>query len=297
MTTATLARALRRDALSRDFDAAGVAFKCLGGPIAPSLDNTPIVQLDVHETPRCGEYIRLWPGAADNQVEVVARDRSLGQVVLRVREKPRPFTRPIFRSRWHAEGAQEAEIAAQGGTLLGHNRSHFFVRFFTPDEERLYLCGRDEQRLFVAQLPPGPGLVVDSVAAAHQALKPRLVRLAEETFPGAVVRQGEWFFIPPSAADACKLADALSRDPHALRAHRSVGAGGEARPHVADEVVVLRRSRPRGELRMAPATVTFARGEVRHVDHFPVRLPDFCRVVLNTAVQPGRDERRLRWFD
>jgi hypothetical protein len=297
MATGTLARALRRDALSRDFDAAGVAFKCLGGPIAPSLDNTPIVQLDVHETPRCGEYIRLWPGAEDNQIEVVAQDRSLGQVVLRVREKPRPFTRRVFRSAWRAEGVQEAEIAAQGGTVVGHDGTHFLVRYFTPDEVRLYLCGRDEQRLFVAQLPSAAGPVVDSVAAAHQALKPRLVRLAEEAFPDAVVRQGEWFFIPPSPADALKLADALAREPHVLRAQRSVGGGGEARPHVADEVVLLRRARPRGERRRAPATVTFARGEVRHVDHCPVRLPDFCRVVLNTAVQPGRDERRLRWFD
>lgn len=297
MSSGTLARALRRDALSRDFDAAGVAFKCLGGPIAPSLQNTPIVQLDVHETPRCGEYIRLWPGAADNEVEVVAGDRSLGQVVLRVREARRAFTRLIFRSHWRPEGAQEAEIAAQGGTLLGRDRTHYTVQFFTPDEERLYLCGRDEQRLFVAQVPVSPDLAVDSVSAAHLALKPRIVRVAEQTFPGDVVRQGEWFFIRPSPADARKLAEALARDPHAMQAQRSVGAGGEARPHVADEVVVLRRARRRGGRRAVPATVTFARGEVRHVDHFPLHLPDFRRVVRNTAVQPAREERRLRWFD
>lgn len=239
MSSGTLARALRRDALSHAFDAAGVAFKCLGGPIAPSFENTPIVQMDVHETPRCGEYIRVWPGAADNELEVVAQDRSLGQVVLRVREAQRPFTRRILRDRWRPEGVQEAEIVARGGSLLGRDRTHHHVQFLTPDEERLYLCGRDERR----------------------------------------------------------LAEALARDPHALRPRRSVGAGGEVRPHVADEVVVLRRARPRGERRRLPATVIFARGEVRHVDHAPVRLPDFRRVVLNTAVQPGREERRLRWFD
>lgn len=293
MTRQNPARALRRDALAPAFEAAGLGYRQLGGPIAPSAENTPIFQLDVHETARSGEYIRLWPGADDNEVEVTGWDRSWRQVVLRVREARRPFLRRVFRSGWRPDEAQVARIEAEGGSIVAFERNHFVARYFTPDEERRYLCGRDEQRLFVAQLPTGEA--IESVEAAHAALVPALARRVEACWPGSVVRQGEWFFVPPSPADTRKLALALAGDPHAVRPRRSVCPGGEARPHVADEVVSLRRSRRTG----APAeAVRFARGEVRHVDHFPLWLPDFRRVVLNRAVVAVREEaRRLRWID
>ncbi|MGQ0703590.1 MAG: hypothetical protein ACT4PM_10705 [Gemmatimonadales bacterium] len=141
--------------------------------------------------------------------------------------------------------------------------------------KRKILCGRDERFLFVVTVPNPFGMAVNSVAAAHEALKPAEIREAGER--GRWLRQGEWFFvpypwIPLDSTGARKRVRLGLPNPHVVQYlwgnPSDLGGGfGSWR----------REIRP-----------VFARGFVRHRDHKPLHLRVWHRVYRNSAGQaPG----------
>src|SRR5262245_21568358 len=177
------------DLLRARFDRAALGFKLLGGPLAGSPD---IFQLDIHRSPKFGEYFRLWPGAKENRIQVLGYDRAFRQVVLFVKEARRPF-RQLVQKRVNLKREDvEAQAVREGGRFVREWRETYELEMFTPATERRYLIGKDDINLFIAQIPRG-----DDVAQAHRALKPFEVVEAESRRV-SVDRQGEWFFVRPT---------------------------------------------------------------------------------------------------
>ena len=81
--------ALERAQLEKSFSEVPVGLKLVGGPIQSG--NPSIFQMNVRQSPRFGEYFQIWPGARDNEIEVLSTDRQLFQLVLRVKEPRRRF--------------------------------------------------------------------------------------------------------------------------------------------------------------------------------------------------------------
>lgn len=289
MSTSTLPRALWRDGLRHDFARAKLGLKVLGGPLgaeprARGEGTLEIFQMDIRSTPRGDEYLRIWPGAGDNQLEVLDVDPALRQVVLRVKEARRRFVHLVWSGGQSPERVT-AEVEARGGRVIAWGRGRCWVEDWTPSHERRYLCGRDDVKLFITETEGA-----STIAEAHEWLKPRRVRRAEAEAPGSVSRQGEWFFVPPTPQELEALAERLASDPHAVRRAEPLGRGPSPRPHVAERVITLRPGH-RFESR-------FASGTVRHVDHHPLVLPALRRVVPNTAYQrPKPQVARIRWID
>jgi hypothetical protein len=150
--------------------------------------------------------------------------------------------------------------------------------------ERRYLCGKDDVRLFIAEIRGGT-----TVAEAHASLRPPAASRA------GTVRQGEWFFVPVTDQERLDLERWLAGHPRAIKRERPIAAG--ARPHVADEWVrVDRRVRRFWGQERTPEL--FARGAVRHVGHNLLWLDDWRLVVRNREVVPGEEgRRRMRWID
>jgi hypothetical protein len=133
------------------------------------------------------------------------------------------------------------------------------------------LCGRDERSLFAVQVHNPRGMVVNTVRAAHEALKPSEVQLAG----GRVLRQGDWFFVP--------WCDTIWEGWHVRR-----GRLGWGNPHVVDQLVGHpgRVSNP-VHWRIA-SDIVLARGFVRHREHKPLHLRIWHRVYSNIAARaPG----------
>lgn len=280
-------RARSRRQLAKSFAKVPLGFKLLGGPLAPS--NADIFQMDIHASRRFGEYVRIWPGASDNEIEVLAFDKGLRQLVLRVSEPRRSFTQWVPK-RWTSQAEAVEQAEATGGQLLGDNGMSWHLELWTPTEERRFLCGRDDVHLFIAQVSGG-----GTVARAHEALTPLAVRQARRRRPNSVRRQGEWFFVPLTARDIRTLDEQLATRPRAIRRRHPVGAGG--RPHRADEVVRVDR-RVRADWRRLSGVMAFARGWVRHPDHNPLYLEHWRRVVRNLEVGAAEQDRlRLQWID
>ncbi len=110
-----------------------------------------------------------------------------------------------------------------------------------------------------------------------------------------VVRQGEWFFLEPSANELAALATAVRELRTAVRTRVPIGRSGN--PHVADEFVVVPATRVGAVL--VERTV-LARGRVRHVDHDTVHRPSWAKVVRNA--EPVADDGvarmdGIRWID
>jgi hypothetical protein len=285
--------ALDRALLKKLFANVPVGLKLLGGPINGS--SASIFQMSIQQSPRFGEYFQIWPGAADNEVEVLSHDAALRQLVLRVKEPRRPYLER-FRS-WLSSadrGRARAEAYAQtaGGRVLREQRDSWLLEMWTPSVERRYLCGMDDLHLFIAEIREG-----DTVAEAHESLKPELVRAAEAIAPGCVQRQGEWFFVPPTDEESRRLSAHLKSWPGALALDWPVGPG--RRPHVAGGVVAIDR-RVRSEHREYRRPEVYARGLVLHPDHRPLRVETWRRVVRNREI-PGPPiadpKRRVRWID
>lgn len=277
--------AFERAQLKKSFSDVLVGLKLLGGPINPV--NPAIFQMNIHQSPRFGEYFQIWPGDRKNEIETLAWDRCLGQLVLRVKEPRRRYEEIVRKNSWVNVDRVEARAHASGGRIFKETRDDWRLEMWTPAVDRRYLCGKDDLHLFIAQLRDG-----DTVAEAHESLKPDEVRRAEELLPGSMQRQGEWFFLPPSGEESERLSAHLKDRPEALRPCAPVGDGG--RPHVADFVVSIDR-RTRTEHREYRRPEVYARGGVVHPDHRPVRLDRWSRVVRNREVVPER--LRVRWID
>lgn len=289
MSASTLPRALRRDGLLPDFARANLGLKILGGPLGAERrgrgqGTLEIFQMDIRSTTGGAEYLRIWPGAADNQLEVIDADPAHRQVILRVKEARRPFVNLVW-TRGRSPEQILPEVEAQGGRVIAWGRGCCWVEAWTPSHDRRYLCGRDDVKLFITETPGA-----STVAEAHHWLKPKRVRLAEAEMPGSVLRQGEWFFVAPTQAEQEAVAARLGSDVHAPRRSEALSRGPNPRPHVADLVITLRPGH-RFEVR-------FASGTVRHVDHHPLVLPALRRVVPNTAYRAPKPEvTRIRWID
>ena len=279
--------ALERAQLKKSFSDVPVGMKLLDGPINPG--NPAIFQMNIHRSPRFGEYFQVWPGHRSNEVEVLAVDRSFVQLVLRVKEPRRRFVQIVGKRPWSRVEDVEARARSSGGHILKETRSDWRLEMWTPAVDRRYLCGRDDLHLFVAQVPQG-----DTVAEAHESLKPDDVRRAEAVSPVGVLRQGEWFFLPPSGEEAERLVDHLKERPRALRLAAPVGQG--ANPHVADFVVTIDR-RIRTQHREYRRPEVYARGAVVHPDHRRLWLEDWRRVVRNREVGGAGNGLRIRWID
>src|SRR6266496_2665437 len=98
--------ALERAQLKKSFSDVPVGLKLLGGPINPG--NPAIFQMNIHRSPRFGEYFQIWPGDRNNEVEVLALDHSFAQLVLRVKEPRRRFVGIVGKDSWRRAEAVEA---------------------------------------------------------------------------------------------------------------------------------------------------------------------------------------------
>ena len=276
-----------RAQLKASFSKVPVGLKLLGGPI--NTGSPSIFQMNIEKSRRFGEYVQIWPGDRNNEVEVLSMDSSLSQLVLRVKEPRRRYVEVVRKSEFTRRDAIEERASAAGGGILVETRYDWRVELWTPALERRYLVGKDDLHLFIAQVQTG-----DTVAQAHDSLKPDLVRHAEPALSRSVVRQGEWFFLPLSAEDAQRLGAHLNLWPRAVKLRSSVGEGG--RPHIADEVVTVDR-RVRSKHREYRRPEVYARGQVSHPDHRDLFLNEWRRVVRNAEIRTSNDRLRIRWVD
>ncbi len=112
--------ALDRAQLQRSFLAVPVGLKLLGGPINPG--SPAIFQMNLHQSQRFGEYVQIWPGAPNNEIEVLSSDPSLFQLVLRVKEPRRRFVEIVRKTSWTKLERVEAHARTGGGRILAETR-------------------------------------------------------------------------------------------------------------------------------------------------------------------------------
>lgn len=235
------------ESLVRGFDRAGVPLKIAERPFV-RVSTDAIVQMDVRRTTEHGrvrEEVLLWPGRGA-EIRVADTDADLNQLVLRVREGGRTFT-------------EDRYVPHLKRTVKLYRR--------TTPELRRFLVGMDEAHLFVAQLTTP----ATTVAEAHRGLRPKTLEERPEAF-----RQGEWFFVPATAAEReeiRKLARVFFRRNERLGGRRTM----RGRPHFAEQLVRV-QVRDDAAIRF----VEFARGRVRHPDHAVLELKEWMRVFVNT---------------
>jgi hypothetical protein len=248
----------------RRFREARLDLLLLDEPIArgrAAASTRDIVQIDIDKL-RGHERFRIYPGAPDNRVEVLGVDRPHQQLVLFVEESARRFETRIGHSDKPPRGARVLAKDARGQT----------IEQFTSAEKRHFLCGMDEQHLFIAQLPYG----ASSVHAARDALRAPEVPPAFVHRRHDIVRQGEWFFLPTKPGEIAAVETVAQRRVQTrIGIAQAAGIPRAGRPHVADEVVVLP---PEGS---RPLPRIYVRGEVKHPDHRTVYFPTFRRTVPN----------------
>ena len=172
-------------------------------------------------------------------------------------------------------------------------------------EKHRFLCGRDEDHLFVASVA-----AVSTVAAAKASLKPTLLteqevglnvakrnRRKTKTFK----RQGEWFFVPVEVGASPLLVTTneplrRSNNNKAHVAQYAFRSGGESvmvcNQHPAAltllEYEQLIESNPSARhwnwRQMKRDAMVFAKGKVKHPDHATIYLDGWHRVLMNTEV-------------
>lgn len=229
-----------------------------------------IVQIDITREAKKNrplERFRVYPGHASNRLEVLDVDTSLRQLVLAVDEAERSFAVAMSRRASLPEGA----------TIVRRSGETVWVEQRTDGRLRHFLCGMDEAHLFIAMLP----FEVDTVEAAHEALRPPIVSELEARTSAPTVRQGEWFFVALPASEEREVSSLARRT---LPVRRNVGIAEAAgirrigRPHVAEEVLVVK-----GIPDAAGDTSerVYVRGSVRHPDHRTIVLPAWRRTIEN----------------
>lgn len=170
-----------------------------------------------------------------------------------------------------------------------------------------FLCGHDERHWFAASVNAG----AVNVPNAMDFLKPPLVRDMERQTKvkrknknrrknAAFLRQGEWFFIPRPNFSPPGKDRILYREP--------IRRGGGGKPHVIEflyrtggETVYVNRQFPSGLTKeqlqqrmkfdktlktnqfrvMRRNMQVFAKGRVRHPDHYTLELQGWHEVVMN----------------
>jgi hypothetical protein len=277
------------------FADAGLRLQLARAPIARALGAEVVFQMDIRRARAWdphSEYYVAWPGAADNVAVVQGVDRAVHQLVMMVHEPKRWFweevptwqvRNAVRKGNAHAQLATRARVPVEDVRVLNNNG---WVRRTTDERKRHFLAGRDERQLFMCRLPRACATVAD----AHRALRAPEVVEARSALERPI-RQGEWFFVTV-AADVLEL---VGREITGHRAwvRRKVSIGSviprAGKPHVADELVVLRHA--------GGALQVFVRGAVRHVDHKTIRLYEWHRVYRNREVEEGRSPFGGTWID
>ncbi len=253
-----------RTSLVRRFELARLDLDVLRAPIGrPGRGVDEIVQLDIATSRGAAQHFRIFPGARENRIEVLGADAPHRQLVLFVDEPRRAFEVTVSR-----------RVAIAPGTrVLATTPKTRTIEQFTDARKRHFLCGMDEQHLFIAELPYG----VSSTHAARESLRapevPPSLRLRGEE----VIRQGEWFFLPLRVREmgGVGLAETNGRIRRNSGSEQAAGIPRAGRPHVASEVLVVPTPN-------APSTPSlFVRGAIRHPDHRTVVFREFRRAVPN----------------
>jgi len=239
-----------RQHLPARFASANLSLVVAEAPLARRGPNE-IVQMDIARA-RKNEHFRIFPGASTNRIEVTTVDRSERQLVLLVHEPRRKFTTTIS-----ASAPRDPRVR-----VIFEDRFRRIIELQTSESKRHFLCGMDEQHLFIARLPRAASTVSD----AHRALRalevPPSLRLHKER----VRRQGEWFFLPITA-DEERMLDAVAVQQNTGIAH-AANIPRAGRQHFADEIAVTKHG-------------VFVRGRVRHPDHRTLDVRGWHRVVPN----------------
>lgn len=248
--------------LKKRFDLAGVPLRIAPRPFVRGgrvrIDSGAMV-MDIRQASRSapgGEAVVLWPGEA--HLEVRAVDPGRQQLVLDVRERGRAITIrfPTYPTRWHTQ--------------------------HVPADERAFLIGKDECRLFMAQLPGR----ASSVANARDMLAPTVLR-SYRRVGVRVPRQGEHFFLPATASELSSIEETLRYVVPVPGPVRPQRAGIEQRrtgkPHHATKTLIV-------------AGCQFVMGKIRHPDHHPLRLREWARPELNREAQTPL-ARGITWVD
>jgi len=309
---------MHHEHLVRRFADAGLTVVVFDRPIVGGVirGNGDIVQIDIQRDRR-REWFRIYPGAADNRIEVVGIDKKISQLVLMVHEVAREFFEDVAYARWceivgkdgwvetlaQTLGVQARDIfvrnARHGRTIL-----NVTIRHRTPSAKRHFLCGVDERQLFIAQLPRA----VSSVREAHASLKSTTVSLAEGQGFRAE-RQGEWFFVEPTPQELMAIDVGFRKKIITVERNVPIGpftvAGGlrgprvrqfGGNPHTADELIVLPGTPVENGFVVRNRREVFIRGRVRHVDHATVKFSDWRKVIRNAEANEGK-ARGVFWVD
>jgi hypothetical protein len=230
-----------------------------------------IVQMDISREPtrraRDAERFRIFPGHAENRLDVVEADAALRQLVLFVDEPVRAFETRLMKQ----------ALVPEDAVIVRENHAFRWIVQHTQGRARHFLCGMDEAHLFIALLPEA----ARSVREAHACLRDALVDELEERAPQPTIRQGEWFFVAVPEAEQREVSY-LARK--VLRVVRRRGIAEAARiarvgrPHVADEVLVVRGI---PDASGDTSERVYVRGAVEHPDHATIVLDAWRRVVPN----------------
>lgn len=249
--------------LPRKFSKARLDLELLREPLAGGRlgGQRDIVQIDIATGRNPAQRFRMFPGAVDNRIDVLGTDAARRQLVLFVDEPRRRFEVALDKRRNPRPSAR----------IIRETATTFITEQFTAGRKRHFLCGMDEQHLFIAELPRG----ASSTHEARESLRNPAVPSSLTVRGEKVVRQGEWFFVPLRPAERA-LVELIAESRGSQRnigIAQAAGIPRAGRPHVADEVVVDRS--PRGEAKV------YVRGAIRHPDHQTVVFRELRRAYPN----------------
>ena len=268
---------MRLQHLKTAFIKAGIGLEIAEKPFVGN--NPKIVQMDIvrgfEERVRY-ERIRIWEGDKDNRLQVVNIDPKLNQLILMVHEPQRKFT--VTEHDWRT------------GKKVKTTHT-------TSSMKRHFLMGVDERQLFIATLPRG----VTTVGDAHNALKTTELILAEGKVPGKTIRQGEWFFVHPTAKEMKALTKALHKKDLAVHKKADLPMAPGGKPHTADYYIQMPTGLGALELKHGfPAQsrgAIYVKGRVSHSDHATIKLGSWRRVIKNNEPSGTLNGRGLNWVD
>jgi hypothetical protein len=275
------------------FASAGLDLRLASAPFAAA--SAEIFQLDIRRArahDAGSEHFLCWPvGTA----VVQGVDRSERQLVLMVREGHREFEEAIpawmSNNTHHAPGSEgwRKHVSRLAGVrpelIIVRKGGGAAIRRETRGSTRHLLVGRDERQLFMCELPRP----VTSVKAAHEVLRVPQAKRSKSAIDRPI-RQGEWFFVVPSALELDELAKSLRGNRTVVRKKTSINSiiPRAGKPHVADEITVV----------MAGSSPSvYVRGAVRHADHKTIHIAQWRRVFRNLEVDQGRSPLGGTWVD
>lgn len=309
-----------RTGLVRQIEKAGLNVELTKQPMRGMLTGPGrnAFQLDIsrpNTTKGPREVFRIWPGHEGNRVEIVGTNEDLQQAVLMVKEPKRVIEVEV--PLWERRGENWRETLARRNSIplerIVKKNGRWYIQQETPDTKRHYLMGMDERHYFVCQLPRPATTVND----AHRVLKDEKVSETEKK--GKVERQGEWFFVKPTASEREAIEKAIKGNRAIVKKKAPIGREfgfNIGRPHTADELVMVavatgRRQEVTTRHRLQPEVIVrtetvpeivrtvFIKGKVKHVEHKSVEFLDWVRVYRNTEirVRPGDTTNGIRWID